>query len=1145
VAVTYTRAAERERNMVRALGWRPGAGDLALVAASVAAVTLIAAAYFGRATLAGREWSARETPAINLNTVADAAALEPALAAAFESPVDRQFAARELFGYLARADGGRRVLPNVGAIAWADVPLAAIERNPRLVRYTERLRAARERAATARVDPPRSLPLLTGAEIADVKPSLVVRTTGQFRGAVALWAVLYIAAFHAVSLIWRLRGVGGDRVLLAGAHLLTAIGFAAMIGRADPLQDTMLFVRFAQGVIAATMVMAVVSLVNFRTAALRDFSFVPLGAALCLSLVLIAFGSGPAGSNAKVNLGPVQPIEAIRLLIVLFLAGYFARRWELLRSVRSDSVRGRALPPWLNLPRLEYLLPVVLGLALALALFFLQRDLGPALVISVVFLAIYAIARGALVMTLAGLLLLAGGLYVGYQLGLSTTLADRVRMWHSPWDNAARGGDQVAQALWAMATGGLWGTGLGLGDSRYLPAGHTDLILAAVAEELGLAGLMAVGLIYVVIVWRALATARAAANAPAGSWSSGAVDRDDYAFFLALGLTLLLAVPVLLMAAGMLGLVPLTGVVTPFLSYGGSAMLANFAALGALAAIRSGATAPADLQPFRRPLAWTAGALTLAAVALAFVLVRVQVVRADEIAVRPHLGVQADGSRRYQYNQRVLDVVRRIPRGRVLDRRGLPLAVEQAADARHARPDYQRLGISLDAACPDGSRCYPLAGRAYHLIGDARTHVNWTASNTAFVERDFESRLRGFDDHETTIRTVDADGSPTWVVRRDYRELVPVLRHRHRTSHPAVRALFERPRDVRLTIDAALQVRTAQILAEHARESRSGRAAAVVLDADSGALLASVSYPWPADGGAVTPARPASGSGSATAEDPNADVSEGPILSDVLLDRARFGLYPPGSTFKLLTAAAALRHDPGLAGAAFMCARLPDGRVGARVAGWGRPVRDDVLDRRPHGRVDMHRALVVSCNAYFAQLAVRLGPDLLLETARRAEISAARANTAAAVRDALPQVGYGQGEVVATPLRMARVAAAIATGGALRDVRIDAAAPTGKPQPLIAPDAARLLARYMRDAVTEGTGRALRSSVVPVAGKTGTAEVARAPSHSWFVGFAPYGPASRRVAVAVIVENAGYGAAAAVPAAGAIIKAAAELGLAR
>jgi peptidoglycan glycosyltransferase len=128
---------------------------------------------------------------------------------------------------------------------------------------------------------------------------------------------------------------------------------------------------------------------------------------------------------------------------------------------------------------------------------------------------------------------------------------------------------------------------------------------------------------------------------------------------------------------------------------------------------------------------------------------------------------------------------------------------------------------------------------------------------------------------------------------------------------------------------------------------------------------------------------------------------------------------------------------------------------------------------------------------------------------------------------------------------MARIAAAIASDGAIRDVRLDAGTAIAAPHPFISGQTARVLARYMRDVVLEGTGRSVRSSPVAIAGKTGTAELNGAPSHSWFIGFAPYGPASRRVAVAVILENAGYGGTAAAPAAGEIVEAAAALGLAR
>src|SRR5262245_18514715 len=235
-------------------------------------------------------------------------------------------------------------------------------------------------------------------------------------------------------------------------------------------------------------------------------------------------------------------------------------------------------------------------------------------------------------MALVGALLLAAGFYLGYHLHISATLADRVRMWEAPWDNVARGGDQIAQALWAMSSGAQFGTGMGLGDTRYLPAGHTDLILASVSEELGFAGLVAIALVYAAMVLRAIRTARRPSS--------------DYGFFLAITLALFLVVPVILMLSGTLGLVPLTGVVTPFLSFGGSAMAANFAAIGLLASIRSDRAPSADLSAFTQPVRWLGSTLAAAAVIVETFAGLTQITRADVIVAKPHLGLQADGMRR-------------------------------------------------------------------------------------------------------------------------------------------------------------------------------------------------------------------------------------------------------------------------------------------------------------------------------------------------------------------------------------------------------------------------------------------------------------------------------------------------------------------
>ena len=1101
MSVTYTTAAERDRRRLlreARFGWP----EPLLAVTSCVAALAIALACIGRLRAVDAS-EAGGGPVVNLNTVRDARALEPALAGAFANANDRRFAAAELFRFIHDDRNGGRALPNVGTISRATVSTSAVRDTRNLQAFADRARAT----SAAR------LPLFTPGDISKLKPSLIVRTRDEFGRQVWLFGALYLVGFHAVALLWQRRRLRTDLLLLAAAHLLTAIGFAALLSRPDPLRDSLLFVRYAETIALGLAVMAAVSFVDVAAMGFLSLSYLPLVAALSLSALLILFGTGPGSSAAKVNLGPFQPIEAIRLLLALFLAGYFARRWELLRGVRSEAIRDVRVPAWINLPRAEYVLPVLVGVAATLVFFFLQKDLGPALFLCCVFLAMYAVARGRVGMAVAGLALLASGFYAGYRLQISATLADRVRMWQSPWDNAVTGGNQVTHAIWAMATGGSFGTGLGLGDSRYLPAGHTDLILAAIGEELGAMGLAGVAGLFAVLAWRGFRIGRLAAN--------------DYGFFLATGLTLFLIFPILIMAAGVMGLTPLTGVVTPFLSYGGSAMLANFGALGLLAAIHADRRPANDFEPFRVPMRYLASTLGLCAIVLTGVAARVQIFAADDYVVKPHLGVHADGGRRFEYNPRILDLVRRLPRGTIYDRRGLPLATDDPRVLADARGAYDALGVSIATACPDpDERCYPLGGKAFHVLGDARTARNWSATNTSFVERDADARLRGFDDHASTVRTEDAAGRPMYAIHRDYRELIPVLRHRHQPDHPAVVAFRNRPRDVRLTIDANLQLRVASIVATQARKAQ-GKSAAVVLDPDTGAVLASASYPWPVSLYA-----------SASASDDDVEV---------WLDRARYGAYPPGSTFKLVVALSALRG--GLDGGRYTCTRLPDGRIGARVSGWARPVRDDVLDKRPHGTIDMHDGLVHSCNAYFAQLATSLGPEPLLDVAQRFKIPlSAQRESPRAVRQALPQVGYGQAQVVASPLRMATVASTIAAHGLLRAPYVEQDSPREtRPEPIVDPPAARRLGSFMRDAVVSGTGRVLGGHPWAIAGKTGTAEVAGRASHGWFVGFAPYGAApggaTKRIAFAIVIEHAGYGGATAAPAAGDIVNAAAAAGL--
>jgi peptidoglycan glycosyltransferase len=263
-----------------------------------------------------------------------------------------------------------------------------------------------------------------------------------------------------------------------------------------------------------------------------------------------------------------------------------------------------------------------------------------------------------------------------------------------------------------------------------------------------------------------------------------------------------------------------------------------------------------------------------------------------------------------------------------------------------------------------------------------------------------------------------------------------------------------------------------------------------------------------------------------------------------LLDRVRYGLYPPGSTFKVLVAGAALRASPTNQTATAACIRLPDGRVGNYVRGVPRPVRDDPMDTVPHGTVDLRRGLIVSCNAYFAQLAVTLGPGPLLEAASLFQIDLARTSAAPGMQPSLAQAGYGQGQVIVSPLKMARVISAVAARGVVPTVSWMRSLPkegAGKERFLSRADAV-VLSQYLREAVTAGTGRMLATNATAIAGKTGTAEVQNGRAHSWFAGFAPFDSVRHRIAFAVLVEHAGYGGKTAAPVAGEIVAAARSIG---
>ena len=312
----------------------------------------------------------------------------------------------------------------------------------------------------------------------------------------------------------------------------------------------------------------------------------------------------------------------------------------------------------------------------------------------------------------------------------------------------------------------------------------------------------------------------------------------------------------------------------------------------------------------------------------------------------------------------------------------------------------------------------------------------------------------------------------------------------------------------------------AAILERAAPASGAGKGAVVVVDAGTGELLASVSYPWPSGRDCRYPAM--------------TDVPRSRALRPVSAGIDVQARSPPPRRCG--------RIRP-LSSRTFVCQRLPADRIGARIPGFGRPIRDDVRDRQPHGTIAMHDAIVRSCNAYFAQLAVALGSEAAGanggDRRHRVEpstLAGTRARQSAACR---LRTGRGAGHAAAAWPESPRPSARTAS---IREPPI-VSRRGRRSKPFLS--AGGRAARWRAICATRslsGTGRRLSDHPARIAGKTGTAEVDEAASHAWFVGFAPHGPAGRRIAFAVMLENAGYGGVAAASVAGQVATAATSLG---
>jgi cell division protein FtsW (lipid II flippase) len=406
--------------------------------------------------------------------------------------------------------------------------------------------------------------------------------------------LIYLGALVAVHLALVTAGRRVDEVLLPTVGLLGGIGLLL----AERLPQDLVVQRVGSTVlglaslqlvwlILALVIAAVVAITVRSDRWLRLYKYTWAAAGLGLLALTFVLGTDVNGTRLTLDFGPVsgQPSELLKVILVVFFAAYLAENRVLLADARVRVVGRLTVPP------APYLLPAGLMLALALGIVVIQKDLGAALLFYAVFLCLFYLATGSKVDVALGI----GLFLVGFVLLalVFPHVRDRVATWLDPWSDPLGTGFQTIQALHAFARGGLLGTGLGaglptIGGQLPIPAVHTDFPLAALGEELGMAGVLAILGCYLVVVARGLRIAAAAA--------------DDVRALLCAGLALVIGVQAAIIAAGNLKLIPLTGITLPFISYGGSSLLVNGLIVGLLLAFSDrGPLPPREPRRARRP----------------------------------------------------------------------------------------------------------------------------------------------------------------------------------------------------------------------------------------------------------------------------------------------------------------------------------------------------------------------------------------------------------------------------------------------------------------------------------------------------------------------------------------------------------------
>lgn len=570
-------------------------------------------------------------------------------------------------------------------------------------------------------------------------------------------------AFLIAHLAIRKLAPGADPALLPLSFALSGIGIAFVTRLAPELAMRQVMWLFF-GVVC--MLLVLIFLKNLDRIANYKYTLMIVGFLLLLSPLLPVVGQEIYGSRIWLNIAGIsfQPGEIAKILIVLFLAGYLAQNREML------SIFTHRIGPF-KIPDLATLVPLLVMWVISLLIVIFEKDLGSALVVFFVFITMLYVATGKKTYLIIGFVLIAIGGVAAFLLFDHVQI--RVDTWLDPFKDATGDGYQLVQAIFSIADGGLFGVGIGNGMSDQIPIVESDFIFAAIAEETGLLGAAGLLLLYLCFAIRGLVTAARA--------------KSDVSSFIAVGLTASIILQAFIIVGGVTRLIPLTGLTLPFVSQGGSSLLASFIAIGFL--LRCGDQSTGLGTEMISSTGTLSSESVLGRVSLGKRLTKTMIAFSVLFALLVAnltliMVVQANDYKNMPSNNHTLAREARTERGTI--------------------STYDNVVLAQSVLQDDGTykRVYPSGTLAAHVVGYASE-----AYGTAGIEASYNDTLKG---------------------QRNYASWVDVVNAATDAGTPG--------NDVKLTINSTIQQ-----AAEQALDGFNG--ACVVIDPETGAVLALASSP--------------------------------------------------------------------------------------------------------------------------------------------------------------------------------------------------------------------------------------------------------------------------------------------------------------